>query len=89
MCLHAQKWNRKDIIIDDVFAYSVAINVMTENDDFEPKSIDECRQRKDWPKWEEAIQAELKSLENREVFGPVVRTPNIRPVEHKWVFVRK
>ena len=32
------------------------------DDDFEPQSIIECRQRQDWPKWEEAIKAELASL---------------------------
>ena len=58
---------------------------MAKDDDFEPKSVDECRQRNDWPKWKEAIQVELKSLEKREVFGPVVRTPkDVRPMGHKW-----
>ncbi|KAI3706449.1 hypothetical protein L6452_24198 [Arctium lappa] len=36
------------------------------------------------------MQAELNSLMKREVFGPVVRTPEgIKPVGHKWVFIRK
>jgi len=84
------QWNRKDVILDDKFAYSVAIDVVSEDDDIEPKSVDECRQRKDWSQWKEAIQAELKSLEKREVFGPVVHTPKgIKPVGYKWVFVRK
>ena len=40
--------------------------------------------------WKEAIQAELNSLVKREVFGPVVQTPeDIMPIEYKWVFVRK
>ncbi|XP_015082219.1 uncharacterized protein LOC107025933 [Solanum pennellii] len=34
------------------------------DEDFEPKSDHECRQRNDWPKWKDAIQAELASLEN-------------------------
>ena len=39
---------------------------------------------------EEAIQAELNSLTKREVFGPVVQTPeDVKPVGYKWVFVRK
>ena len=33
---------------------------------------------------------ELNSLKKRDVFGPIVRTPyDIKPVGHKWVFVRK
>ena len=33
-----------------------------ENNDIEPRSINECQQRNDWPKWKEAIQVELNSL---------------------------
>ncbi|WCJ40675.1 Retrovirus-related Pol polyprotein from transposon RE1 [Euphorbia peplus] len=41
-------------------------------------------------KWKDAIQVELDSLKKREVFGPIVRTPEgVKPVGHKWVFVRK
>ena len=56
-------WNRNDIIIDDMFAFSVAYEIM--HDDYEPRSIIECLQRQDWPKWEEAIKTELSSLTRR------------------------
>ena len=83
-------WNRKNVVIDKIFAYNVAIEIMLQDEDFETKSIHECRQRNDWPKWKDAIQAELASLEKREVFGPIIRTPEgIKPVGYKWVFVRK
>ncbi|KAM1720017.1 hypothetical protein ACFX13_022017 [Malus domestica] len=60
------------------------------SDDIEPRSVDECKQRQDWPKWKDAIQAELNSLERRSVFGPVVQTPtDVNPVGYKWVFTRK
>ena len=63
---------------------------MNDNEDHEPKSIKECKQRFDWPKWKEAIKVELKSLESRKVFGHVILTPrDVKPVGHKWVFVRK
>ena len=53
--------------------------------DIEPRTIQECRRRNDWPKWKDAIQAELKSLEKREVFGQITQTPNgIKPVNYKW-----
>ena len=82
------KWNRKQIDVDDIFACNVAVDVMDE--DHEPTSTEECTQRSDWQKWNEAIDAELKSLAKREVFGPVVRIPKgVKPVGHKWVFVQK
>ena len=37
-------------------------------EDHEPQYVIECRQRNDWPKWQEAIQSELNSLAKREVF---------------------
>ena len=50
----------------------------------------ECKKPSDWPKWKEAICAELNSLKKRQVFGSVNLTPDrIYPVGHKWVFVRK
>lgn len=75
---------------DNVLAYNVALNIMQDNEDLEPLSIEECRQRKDWPKWKKAIQLELNSLAKWEVFGPVVQTPDgVKLVGYKWVFVRK
>ena len=85
-----KSWNRKEIEIDNIFAYNVAIDVMINDEDPEPKSVDECRKRDDWPKWKEAIQSELNSLNKRNVFGPIVQTPeNVKPVGYRWVFVRK
>ena len=77
-------WNRNNVVIDNIFAYNVAIEIMQQDEDFEPKSVHECRQRNDWPKWKDAIQAKLASLEKREVFGPIIRTPEgIKPVGYK------
>ena len=75
-------WDWNEIVIDDIFAFSLANEII--NDDYEPRSITECRQRQDWPKWKETIQAELASLDKRDVFGPVARTPeNVIPVGYK------
>ena len=35
--------------------YAVAFKIIKENEDHEPKSIDECHRRNDWPKWKDAI----------------------------------
>jgi len=84
------QWNRNDEI-NDAFSYSLACDVMDENDgDPEPRSVTECKNRHDWGKWKNAIQTELDSLNKRKVFGPIVLTPvDVRPVGYKWVFVRK
>ena len=68
-------WNQNNVVIDNIFAYNVATDIMQQDEDFEPKYVHECRQTNDWPKWKYAIQAELASLEKREVFGPIIRTP--------------
>ena len=79
--------NRDKIVVDNVFAYEVALDIVKESKDLEPKSIRECRRRKDWPKWKYTIQVELNSLAKREIFGPVVQTPeDVKPVPYKWVF---
>ena len=38
-----ERWNRNEIIVDDIFAYHVAQNVANENEDLEPMSMEECR----------------------------------------------
>ncbi|KAK2389045.1 putative mitochondrial protein [Trifolium repens] len=84
------EWNRNNVNVDDVFAYKIALNIIIDNEDHEPRSIKDCRQSENWPKWKGAIEAELNSLHKRQVFGPVVRTPEgVKPVGYKWVFVRK
>ena len=64
-------WDRNSIVIDDVFAYACAREFI-ENDDIEPRSVEECQRRVYWPKWKNAIQVELDSLTKRMVFEPGV-----------------
>ena len=61
--------DQNEIVINNMFAFSVANEII--NDDYEPRSITECCQRKYWPKWEETIQTELSLLTKRDVFGPI------------------
>ena len=68
----------------------MAYDIVNGNEDPEPRSVIECRNRQDWIKWKDAIQAELNSLNKRNVFGPIVLTPEtVKPVGYKWVFIRK
>jgi hypothetical protein len=60
------------------------------DDQEEPKSIEEAKERSDWPKWKEAIDSETKSLEKRKVFGEVKEVPLDQTlVGFKWVLNRK
>lgn len=45
-----KQWNCDKIVVDNVFAYEVALDIMKESKDFEPKSVEEFRRRNDWPK---------------------------------------
>ena len=54
--------NRSDIIIDNIFAFQFAMDIMRNDEDQEPQTVDECRKMNDWPKWKEVIQIELNSL---------------------------
>ena len=84
------KWDRNNFDVNNIFAFQVALDIIQNDDDPEPQNTNECRQRNDWPKWREAMQAELHSLIKRDVFGPVVQTlASIKPVGNKWVFVQK
>ena len=38
-----KRWNRIDEVVDNIFGYNVAHNIIHENEDYEPKSVDECR----------------------------------------------
>ena len=76
--------NRSDIIINNIFAFQVAMDIMRNDEYQEPQTVNECRKMNDWLKWKEAIQIELNSLTKQEVFGPIVQTPrNIKPVGYK------
>ncbi|KAL0284311.1 UNVERIFIED_CONTAM: Retrovirus-related Pol polyprotein from transposon RE1 [Sesamum angustifolium] len=82
-------WYRKEIKMNDIFAHSVAVEIMDE-DDNDPQTMEECQHRNDWKSWKKAIQGELDLINKREVFGPIIATPKgVKPVGYKWVFVRK
>ncbi|KAJ9561483.1 hypothetical protein OSB04_006643 [Centaurea solstitialis] len=83
-------WDRKSIIVDNFFAYNIAVKITSLDDEMEPRSVEECKQRNDWKKWKEAIEVELNSLSKREVFGPIGKMPlGIKPVGYKWGFVQE
>nr|GFA09637.1 putative RNA-directed DNA polymerase [Tanacetum cinerariifolium] len=84
-------WDRNEIgYIDEIFSYSVACDIMGGDDAPEPKSVIDCQNQPDWDKWKDTMQAELNSLNKRNVFRPIVTTPrDVKPVGCRWIFVQK
>ena len=80
----SKRWNQTNVVVDSIFAYNVALDIVSENEDYKPKSVEECRQRKDWILWKKTIKVELNSLFKRQIFGPVVQTPeSVKSVGYK------
>ena len=44
-----KSWDRNEIIIDDIFSFTMALNIINDNEDPDPKIVEECRHRNDWP----------------------------------------
>ena len=43
-------WKINNIIIDDIFVFTLALQITRSDEDSEPQTIKECRRRHDWPK---------------------------------------
>ena len=50
-----EKWDRNNIVINNIFAFQVAPDIIRNNEDPEPRNMEECRHRNDWSKWKEVI----------------------------------
>ena len=61
-----ESYNRETTIVDIYFASEIAEILQL---DPEPKTVRDCLKRPDWPKWKEAIEAELHLL-NKEKYFP-------------------
>ena len=42
--------NHSNIIIDNIFSFQVAMDIMRNGEDQERQIVDECRKKNDWPK---------------------------------------
>ena len=68
-------------MVDNIFDYNVALEIMQHDEDLKPRFVNEYKPINDWHIWKEAIQTELASLEKREDFLSIVRTPKgVKPV---------
>ena len=66
-------------------AYALVAGV-AETEGLEPETLEEARKRPDWVKWEEAVNAELKSLNEAHTWNVVERPAKTNVVSCKWVF---
>ena len=41
------KWDRNDIVINNIFAFQVAIDIIRNDEDPEPQNVKECQHRND------------------------------------------
>ena len=57
-----KKQDRNNIVINNIFAFQVASDIIRNDEDPKPRNVEEYRHKNDWPKWKETIQGELNSL---------------------------
>jgi hypothetical protein len=82
------KWQRDTTSINETFMCMIAQDILHPSPN--PRTILEAQRMPDWPQWEKAINLELDSLIERQVFGPIVPTPpNGTPMGYRWTFVKK
>jgi hypothetical protein len=74
-----------DITGDDGPDVEQAMATVIENAEGLTPTYAEARRRPDWPKWEEAIQKELKGLESSGTWRLVKRPTDTNVVDSKWV----
>ncbi|KAF5374058.1 hypothetical protein D9757_010721 [Collybiopsis confluens] len=52
----------------------------------EPLTVDEARSRPDWPKWKEAMDAEIEQLNKLNTYKLTQCPPDRVPIANKWVY---
>ena len=43
-----KRWNWTNVVVNNIFVYNVALDIISENENYEPKFVEECQQRKYW-----------------------------------------
>ena len=45
-----EKWDQNKVVINNIFVFQMALDIIKYNEDPEPQNVEECRNRNDWPK---------------------------------------
>jgi Reverse transcriptase (RNA-dependent DNA polymerase) len=72
--------------VNDAMYYIEFNNVALQDLDGNPGSLEEAKLRTNWPQWEKAINAELKTVEDAGTYEEVPRPPGKNIVNCKLVF---
>ena len=60
-----------------------------QNQDFDSSTVAQAMRRSDWPKWKDAMDAELESFFTLKVWEYAKLPPKVNLIKCKWIFVRK
>ena len=44
------KWDQNNVVVNNIFSFQVALNIIRNDEDLELKNVEKCRHRNDWPK---------------------------------------
>ncbi|RVX05857.1 hypothetical protein CK203_023751 [Vitis vinifera] len=63
-----EKWDRNNIVINNIFAFQVAFDIIRNDEDPEPRNVEECRYRNDWTKMERSYTGRVKLINKMRSF---------------------
>lgn len=72
--------------LDEESTAYVMLMGMSEAEGLEPSTIQDAKMRSDWMKWKEAVNVEMKSLDEAHTWDIVKRPKDKNVVSSKWVF---
>jgi hypothetical protein len=80
----------EEMVEGELESHQTQTNVLPEDNDPDPCSINEAKGQRSWPHWQNAIQTELRSIQKHDVFGEVEELPKgVRPIGQRLVFNKK
>jgi hypothetical protein len=81
-----EKELERDSGFDEELTIYVMLAGMSEAEGLEPSTIQDAKTRSDWAQWQDAVNTELKSLDEARTWDIVQRPKNKNIVSSKWVF---